>query len=150
VQICSPVITSGPILASLNEALGRPGLEISGCYDQTQMNEVCRQWSGQPRSAWKLAAWETLRGAVPWGAKKSTPYQAGSVHDFMHAKCAVTDDTVFTGSYNLSHSGEENAENVIEIEGSMVADTFAAYVESVAARYSARSVGSSALDSEAI
>jgi phosphatidylserine/phosphatidylglycerophosphate/cardiolipin synthase-like enzyme len=150
VRICSPVITSGPILASLSEALGRPGLEISGCYDLTQMTEVCRQWSAQPRSAWKLAAWETVRAAIPWGAKRSTPYQAGSVHDFMHAKCMVTDDSVFTGSYNLSHSGEENAENVLEIESPAVADLFAAYVESVAARYSSRPVTGPALDSEAI
>jgi phosphatidylserine/phosphatidylglycerophosphate/cardiolipin synthase-like enzyme len=150
IRICSPVVTSGPILASLSEALGRPGLEISGCYDRTQMTEVCRQWSAQPRSAWKLAAWETVRAGVPWGAKRSTPYEAGSVHDFMHAKCTVTDDTVFTGSYNLSHSGEENAENVLEIESAAAADLFAIYVEGVAARYSSRPVTSSAVDSEAI
>jgi phosphatidylserine/phosphatidylglycerophosphate/cardiolipin synthase-like enzyme len=53
----------------------------------------------------------------------------------MHAKCVVTDDTVFTGSYNLSHSGEENAENVLELEDAATADRFAAYVRDVASRY---------------
>jgi phosphatidylserine/phosphatidylglycerophosphate/cardiolipin synthase-like enzyme len=75
---------------------------------------------------------------MPWGAKRSTPYQAGSVHDFMHAKCLVADDSVFTGSYNLSHIGEENAENVLEIESRSAADLFAGFVEGVADRYSAR------------
>ena len=57
------------------------------------------------------------------------------MHDFMHAKCLVADQTTFTGSYNLSHSGEENAENVLEIEHDATADLFAAYVEGVARRY---------------
>jgi phosphatidylserine/phosphatidylglycerophosphate/cardiolipin synthase-like enzyme len=135
IRICSPVLTSGPILASLAETMGRPGLEITGCYDATQMEEVKHQWSQQPQSAWKLEAWETVRAGIRWGAKRSTPYQAGSVHDFMHAKCLVADDTVFAGSYNLSHSGEENAENVLEIEHPSTADRFAAYVEGVASRY---------------
>jgi phosphatidylserine/phosphatidylglycerophosphate/cardiolipin synthase-like enzyme len=56
----------------------------------------------------------------------------------MHAKCLVADDTVFTGSYNLSHSGEDNAENVLEIESAAVADLFTAYVDQVADRYGAR------------
>jgi phosphatidylserine/phosphatidylglycerophosphate/cardiolipin synthase-like enzyme len=135
IRICSPVLTSGPILASLAESLGRSGLDITGCYDATQMDEVEQQWSQLPQSAWKLKAWDTVSTRIRWGAKRSTPYQAGSVHDFMHAKCVVTDDTVFTGSYNLSHSGEENAENVLEIEHPATADLFAAYVEHVASTY---------------
>jgi phosphatidylserine/phosphatidylglycerophosphate/cardiolipin synthase-like enzyme len=148
-SICSPVLTSGPILASLIEALDRPGLRLAGCYDATQMAEVQQQWRQQPRSAWKLEAWDWVRKAIRWGAKRSTPYQAGSVHDFMHAKCLVADDTVFTGSYNLSHSGEENAENVLEVEHPPTADLFAAYVDRVAARYPMVSAGA-ALDSESI
>jgi phosphatidylserine/phosphatidylglycerophosphate/cardiolipin synthase-like enzyme len=134
-RVCSPVVTSGPVLASLAEALGRPGLDLAGCYDLTQMDEVMRQWASKPGSAWKRLAWETVRSGMRWGAKRSTPYSPGSVHDFMHAKCLVADDTVFTGSFNFSHSGEENAENVLEIESAAAADQFAAYVDQVAARY---------------
>ena len=137
VRICSPVVTSGPVLGSLAEALGRPGLDLLGCCDGTQMAEVLHQWAESGQSAWKGQVWETVRRGMPWGAKASTPYDAGSVHDFMHAKCTVADDTVFVGSYNLSHSGEENAENVLEIEHPGIADRFAAYVELVAARYGA-------------
>jgi phosphatidylserine/phosphatidylglycerophosphate/cardiolipin synthase-like enzyme len=149
IDICSPVLTSGPILASLAETMGRPGLQITGCYDATQMREVMRQWSRQPGSAWKLEAWETVRAGIAWGAKRSTPYQAGSIHDFMHAKCLVADDTVFTGSYNLSHSGEENAENVLEIDHAPTADAFAEYVLGVAARYRVPSA-ETAVDSKTI
>jgi phosphatidylserine/phosphatidylglycerophosphate/cardiolipin synthase-like enzyme len=57
------------------------------------------------------------------------------VHDFMHAKCLVADDYVFCGSYNLSHSGEMNAENVIEFQDPGLADLFAGFVDRVIARY---------------
>ena len=136
VRVCSPVVTSGPVLASLAEALDRAALSLGGCYDRTQMAEVMYQWSQKPGSAWKQRAWETVRAGMRWGAKTSTPYSPGSVHDFMHAKCLIADDTVFVGSFNFSHSGEENAENVLEIESPKVADTFAAYVDRLTERYS--------------
>jgi phosphatidylserine/phosphatidylglycerophosphate/cardiolipin synthase-like enzyme len=135
VRVCSPVITSGPILATLCEVAAKGEVEIKGVYDATQMAEVHSQWSENPGSAWKIAAFDTLISQVPLGAKISTPWQPGSVHDFMHAKAVVTDDRVFTGSYNLSHSGEENAENVIEIEHAGLAGMFAGFIERVAARY---------------
>ncbi len=137
VRVCSPVVTSGPVLASLAEALGRKGLDLAGCYDRTQMEVVVRQWARRSESAWKRHAWETVRHGMRWGAKRSTPYRPGSVHDFMHAKCLVADDTVFAGSFNFSHSGEDNAENVVEIESTAVADEFAAFVDRLEARYAA-------------
>src|SRR5207247_6064736 len=50
--VCSPVLTSGPVLASLGEALDRPGLAIVGCYDATPMAEVVHQWAQKPTSGW--------------------------------------------------------------------------------------------------
>jgi phosphatidylserine/phosphatidylglycerophosphate/cardiolipin synthase-like enzyme len=135
VRVCSPVVTSGPVLASLAEALGRAGLDLAGCHDRTQMEEVMRQWARRPASTWKRTAWDTVRAGMRWGGKRSTPYSPGSVHDFMHAKCLVADDTVFVGSFNFSHSGEDNAENVLEIESAAVAERFTAYVDAIAARY---------------
>ncbi|MGZ8716647.1 MAG: phospholipase D family protein, partial [Gaiellaceae bacterium] len=67
--------------------------------------------------------------------KHSTPYAPGSVHDFMHAKVTVADDVVFVGSFNLSHSGERNAENVLEIADKPLADRLAAYIDSLRTRY---------------
>jgi phosphatidylserine/phosphatidylglycerophosphate/cardiolipin synthase-like enzyme len=65
----------------------------------------------------------------------TTPYAPGSVHDYMHAKITVVDDTVLTGSYNLSHSGEENAENLLVLVSAPLADQFAAFVDRVYAGY---------------
>ena len=136
IRICSPVITSGPILGTLAEACEQPiRVNISGVYDATQMDEVQRQWSSVPGAAWKIDAFRTIVAAVKFGAKRSIPYAKDSVHDFMHAKILVADDYVYTGSFNLSHSGEENAENVIQIESAAVADMCAAYIDRVAARY---------------
>ena len=59
---------------------------------------------------------------LPFSGKPSTPWGPGTVHDFMHAKVTVADDTVFVGSFNLSRSGEMNAENVLEIRDAALAD----------------------------
>jgi len=137
IRICSPVITSGPILGTLAEVVEHGGVDISGVYDATQMDEVLHQWGSQGGAAWKIAAFRSIIGAVHFGAKRSTPYAKGSTHDFMHAKILVTDDYVYTGSFNLSHSGESNAENVMQIESAAVADMCVAYIDRVAARYGA-------------
>jgi hypothetical protein len=59
----------------------------------------------------------------------------------MHAKILVADDYVYTGSFNLSHSGEMNAENVMQIESAAVADMCVAYIDRVAARYGGTALG---------
>jgi phosphatidylserine/phosphatidylglycerophosphate/cardiolipin synthase-like enzyme len=58
----------------------------------------------------------------------------------MHAKVTVADDRLFVGSFNLSHSGELNAENVLELEDAQLADHLAAFVDEVRARYPAVAV----------
>jgi phosphatidylserine/phosphatidylglycerophosphate/cardiolipin synthase-like enzyme len=67
--------------------------------------------------------------------KRSTPYTPDSLHDFMHAKVTVADNVVFAGSFNLSRSGEMNAENVLEIEDAGVADQVVAFIDGVYGRY---------------
>jgi phosphatidylserine/phosphatidylglycerophosphate/cardiolipin synthase-like enzyme len=73
--------------------------------------------------------------AGPFTGKNSTPYGAGTVHDYMHAKVTVCDDTTFIGSFNLSRSGEKNAENVLEIHDAGLADRLAAFVDEVRVKY---------------
>lgn len=135
IRVCSPVITSGPILGTLAEVVGQGKVDIGGVYDATQMDEVHRQWSGESQAAWKIAAFNSIIAAVRFGGKHSTPYAKGTVHDFMHAKILVADDYVYVGSFNLSHSGESNAENVIQFHNPALADRCATYIEQVAARY---------------
>ena len=135
VRVCSPVITSGPILGTLAETIEQGKVDVFGLYDATQMDEVQHQWAAQGGAAWKIAAFRSIIAAVHFGGKRSTPYAKGSVHDFMHAKILVADDYVYIGSFNLSHSGESNAENVVQIGSAEIADRCATYIEQAAARY---------------
>jgi phosphatidylserine/phosphatidylglycerophosphate/cardiolipin synthase-like enzyme len=135
VRIASPVITSAPILGTLAEVLADGRLDAAGVVDATQMIQVVHQWHANGNSAWKLPLLAAVLGDESFTGKRSTPYAPGSLHDFMHAKVTVADDTVFAGSYNLSHSGELNAENVLEIRDRAIADRLAAYVDEVRARY---------------
>jgi phosphatidylserine/phosphatidylglycerophosphate/cardiolipin synthase-like enzyme len=98
---------------------------------------VQRQWAENGVSGWKIDTFRSIVAAVRFGAKPSTPYSPTSVHDFMHAKILVADDYVYAGSFNLSHSGEQNAENVVQFESAAVADMCVAFIDRVAAKYGA-------------
>jgi phosphatidylserine/phosphatidylglycerophosphate/cardiolipin synthase-like enzyme len=136
VRICSPVITSAPVLATLAQRMADGSGDIAGCVDATQVAEVFRQWQAQQTVAWKIPLLQqVLAGA--FSGKNSTPWAPGSLHDFMHAKIVVADDTAFVGSFNLSHSGEKNAENVLEIADATLAARLATYVDKVRERYPA-------------
>ncbi len=52
-----------------------------------------------------------------------------------NAKVTIADDIVFVGSFNLSHSGELNAENVLEIADAGLAERLAAFVDEIRGRY---------------
>lgn len=135
IRICSPVITSGVILGTLADLLHKAPADFKGVYDRTQMAEVLRQWKVDPHAGWKGPAFQSVTDGLPFASKVTTPYSPTSVHDYMHAKIVVADNTVFTGSYNLSHAGEDNAENVLELESAPLADQFVAFVDAVFARY---------------
>jgi phosphatidylserine/phosphatidylglycerophosphate/cardiolipin synthase-like enzyme len=132
VRVCSPVITTAPVLGVLAHRVTN-GFDVAGCVDETQVRGVAYQW-GQEGKSWKLPLLARV-AAGSFSAKPSTPYGTGTLHDFMHAKVTIADDTVFLGSFNLSRSGERNAENVLEIEDSTIADELAAYSDAVQARY---------------
>jgi phosphatidylserine/phosphatidylglycerophosphate/cardiolipin synthase-like enzyme len=137
VRIASPVLTAAPVLAALNQALSEGRLDIAGVSDATQLVQVFGQWRDNPASAWKGPLLARVLGELPWAGKVSTPYAPGAVHDYMHAKVTVADDVVFVGSFNLSRSGEENAENVLEIADAALAERMATFVDDVRARYPA-------------
>ena len=82
---------------------------------------------------WALTAVALV--AAPFSGKPTTPWTPESTHDFMHAKVVVADDVSFVGSFNFSRSGEQNAENVLEISDAAVADRMATFVDAIRARY---------------
>jgi phosphatidylserine/phosphatidylglycerophosphate/cardiolipin synthase-like enzyme len=135
IRVCSPVITSGPILGTLAEIAAGQSVDLSGVFDETQMEEVLGQWKADDPARWKISAFESLTSHAPFGGKRSTPWGQGTVHDFMHAKVTVADDVVFVGSYNLSHAGEQNAENTLEIHDADIADRLTTFIDGLRARY---------------
>jgi phosphatidylserine/phosphatidylglycerophosphate/cardiolipin synthase-like enzyme len=136
VRLCSPVITSAPVLATLAQRIADGSGDIAGCVDATQVDDVIRQWQAEGRSAWKLPLLEQVLDGQ-FSGKRSEPWELGSLHNFMHAKVIVADDVVFVGSFNLSHSGEKNAENVLEIADAELAQQLCAYVDEVRGRFPA-------------
>jgi phosphatidylserine/phosphatidylglycerophosphate/cardiolipin synthase-like enzyme len=135
VRIASPVISSGPILGTLAEVAGDGRVDLAGVVDATQIDEVLEQWRRNGNYTWKAPSLKFLLGRASFSGKRSTPYAPGAVHDYMHAKVCVCDDRVFVGSFNLSHSGEQNAENVLEIDDAELADRLARFVDEIRAKY---------------
>jgi phosphatidylserine/phosphatidylglycerophosphate/cardiolipin synthase-like enzyme len=141
VRICSPVITAAPVLGTLAELVSEGKVDVAGCVDAPQVGGVIYQWRQNGNVAWKLPLLQRVM-AGEFTGKPSTPYGAGTVHDFMHAKVTVADDVVFTGSFNLSRSGEQNAENMLEIHDAELAERLSAYVDDVRRRYPPLSLAS--------
>jgi phosphatidylserine/phosphatidylglycerophosphate/cardiolipin synthase-like enzyme len=137
IRIASPVLTSGPILGTLVEIVNESRCDLAGVVDDTQVDQVFHQWRTNGVSEWKIPLLRRVIEGAPWSGKVSIPWRPDSVHDFMHAKVVVADDTCFVGSFNLSRSGERNAENVLELRDAALADRLAAYIDSVRALYPA-------------
>jgi phosphatidylserine/phosphatidylglycerophosphate/cardiolipin synthase-like enzyme len=135
VRIASPVLTAGPVIGTLAEIAAEAKVDVRGVVDRTQLEQVFQQWHDNGRSAWKIPILASVLEHADFRGKPSTRYTPESVHDFMHAKVTVADDWVFAGSFNLSRSGERNAENVLEVQDGGLADRLAAYIDEVRTRY---------------
>jgi phosphatidylserine/phosphatidylglycerophosphate/cardiolipin synthase-like enzyme len=135
VRIASPVISSGPVLGTLAQVASDGKVDLAGVVDLTQIQEVLHQWHDNGNATWKEPLLRASLTRAPFSGKHSTPYRPGSVHDYMHAKVTVADDTVFIGSFNLSHSGELNAENVLELTDPALAAQLASFIDEIRAKY---------------
>jgi phosphatidylserine/phosphatidylglycerophosphate/cardiolipin synthase-like enzyme len=135
IRIASPVVTTGPVLGALAQVSSEERVDVAGVVDQTQMRGVVFEWGRNGNMFWKLPLLQ--RGlARGFTGKRSQEWRPeGGLHDFMHAKVTIADDVVFAGSYNLSRSGEQNAENVVEVESPELAERLAAYVDETRALY---------------
>ena len=135
IRIASPVLSSGPILATLVEVVNESRCDVAGVIDDTQVDEVFGQWRTNGVSEWKIPLLRRILEGAAFSGKSSTPWSPTSLHDFMHAKVVVADDTTFVGSFNFSRSGERNAENVLEIRDPAIADALSRFVDAIRARY---------------
>ena len=135
IRIASPVVTAAPVLGALAQVQSEQRVDLGGVGDQPQIGGVIYQWGVNGNRSWKLPL--LIRAlASDFSAKSSNPWKPeGGVHDFMHAKVTVADDVVFLGSFNLSRSGERNAENVLEVEAADLADRLATFIDGIRARY---------------
>ncbi len=129
------MLSSGPILATLVEVVNENRCDVAGVIDDTQVDEVFGQWRTNGVSEWKIPLLRRILEGAAFSGKSSTPWSPTSLHDFMHAKVVVADDTTFVGSFNFSRSGERNAENVLEIRDPAIADALSHFVDDIRARY---------------
>ena len=132
ITLASMLISSGPILAALSEAIDR-GVTVEGVCDGTQMDGVAEQWRQSGVGEDKINTWVKVRGHL--SGKKSIKYAPSVPHDFMHIKTLVSDDTVVTGSFNFSNNARGNAENVLVIRDSALAAAYRNYIQSLIVRY---------------
>jgi phosphatidylserine/phosphatidylglycerophosphate/cardiolipin synthase-like enzyme len=133
--VASVVLSSGPILAALSEALDR-GLPLGGLYDGPQMDQVERQWKAANVGADKVNTWQKVARHLV--RKNSIPFDRqnqSQPHNFMHNKLVVADEVVVTGSFNLSNHATGNAENVLLIRDAQFAELYAKYIERLMASY---------------
>jgi phosphatidylserine/phosphatidylglycerophosphate/cardiolipin synthase-like enzyme len=149
VRIASPVITAGPVLGTLAEVAAERRVDLRGVVDRTQMEQVVYQWRTNGHSAWKIPILASVLTNANFKGKRSTQYSPETPHDFMHAKVTVADDTVFAGSFNLSRSGEMNAENVVEVRDAEFAERLAAFIDEIRERYEAMPAPDGALPTSA-
>jgi phosphatidylserine/phosphatidylglycerophosphate/cardiolipin synthase-like enzyme len=139
--VASVVLSSGPILAALSEAIDR-GMPLAGLYDGPQMDQVERQWKGAHVGADKVNTWEKVASRLV--RKNSIPYdryKPTQPHNFMHNKLVIADDIVVTGSFNLSNHAMGNAENVLLIRGEALAKKYEDYIQRLMAAYAAPRTG---------
>ncbi len=137
INLCSPVLTSAEVLQALVARIDAGTMPTGAtiAIDGPQMHGAISQWKLNERAAWKVPLAEKVLQSGLVAEKASTPYAPGTTHDYMHAKMVVCDDVVMTGSFNCSHSGEMNAENVLEVQSTPFADRCASFVTDVHARY---------------
>ena len=133
--VASVVLSSGPILAVLSEAIDR-GLPLGGVYDGPQMDQVERQWKAANVGTDKLNTWQKVaqhlvrKNSIPFDRQNQT-----QPHNFMHNKLVVADQIVVTGSFNLSNHAMGNAENVLLIWDAGIAESYAKFIQRLMASY---------------
>lgn len=134
IYVATPVLTDTAIVGAFEWILKeQKDVAIGGIWDGSQMTSVLEDWQGKRYEGWKVLTLTALNNFL--AAKPSAPYQRGAPQNFSHLKMLVVDDKVFTGSYNLSRSGESNAENVVRLTNRGLADASVRFIQRLMERY---------------
>jgi phosphatidylserine/phosphatidylglycerophosphate/cardiolipin synthase-like enzyme len=136
-RVASMVTSSPAILTALKGRIDS-GLDFKGVYDYGESTGVLAQWERSKTGAEKVAlAKAVLAAMVPKHSQRFDEHNTDRAHNFMHNKVVVADDTIVTGSFNFSANAAHNAENILAVSDSQLADAYAGYIDSLAARYQA-------------
>ena len=134
IRIASPVLTAGPILGTLAEVIAEQRCDVAGVIDDTQVDDVFRQWQANEVSAWKIPLLHAIVTSAEFSGKPSLAWRPDGVQNFMHAKVVVADDVSFVGACNFSRSGERTAEDGLEIRDPATAAARSLDVDAVRGR----------------
>ncbi len=134
IKLASMLLASRAVLHALQNSIRNSQVsEFKGVYDLTQMQETIQNWKEVPKNNDLIPLFGEVSAQL--AGKVSDPYTPTSKHNFLHDKVLICDDTVLTGSFNLSHSATMNAENVLVIHDSQLADLYSAYVDTLVLEY---------------
>ncbi len=129
------MLTAGPILGTLADMVADRRVDLAGVVDATQAARVLDQWAENPQSHWKIPSLRAIlaSGTSPGSARRPTDRTACATSCTPRSPSPTTRSS--SGSFNLSHAGERNAENVLEVRDAALADRLAAFIDDVRARY---------------
>jgi phosphatidylserine/phosphatidylglycerophosphate/cardiolipin synthase-like enzyme len=144
--VSSMIVSSGPIMGAILDRMHRVK-DFGGIFDGPEMHMILSEWDRSRHQTSDSATAHRRHAASSAKAdqfeqiaaflhrKDSLSYKDANLHNFMHNKFAVIDDTVVTGSFNFSTNAQRNAENVVVIRSKEIADAYAAYVKELSATY---------------
>ena len=113
-----------------------PGGETRGKGEEREeRGQGCGEWQEVRANRWKIGERKEISARDGLIGKNSTPYSESGRHNYMHNKVLMIDDTVITGSYNLSRSAQFNAENILFIRSAPLADTYSMYIDHLIQKY---------------
>ena len=136
VRIASPVLTSGPILATLVEVVNEQRCDVAGIVDETQVDQVFYQWRTNGVSEWKIPLLRRILDGAAFSGKNVDPLDAG-VRARLHAREGRRRRRHrLRGKLQLLEVGRARTPRTCSRSATpRLADRLAAYVDEVRARY---------------
>jgi phosphatidylserine/phosphatidylglycerophosphate/cardiolipin synthase-like enzyme len=105
------------------------GADIAGIYDPNGMQDAAIDIKAHPELFWWMHSDRFV-------AAPSHPYKIAGNQDFLHNKLIIAgDNTVITGSYNLSRHARINAEDTVIVRSESIFAEYDQYWQAMARSY---------------